>query len=165
MDPISYLFSAYLNTVQGSVHEHVSERYGTQITPVEVQYEGVNVAFQHQVWRVRDQSVCGTVRNDLKAYSECTVKAKKLFGTLCSELSKKPEQNWKHGKYRTMYCNASLSFRPVIASVNPGTGVTSELEKARQACNAATVAAMGSREPKVLREKRELCEVYSGLKQ
>lgn len=165
MDPISYVFSAYLNTVQVNVHDHVSERYGTHITPVEIQYEGVNVAFQHQIWRVRDQSVCGTVRNDLKAYSECTVKAKKLFGALCSELSKAPKQNWKHGKFRTMYCNASVSFKPTIASVSPGTDGTSELEKARQACNAATVAAMGNMEPKVLKEKRELCGVYSGLKQ
>lgn len=163
LDPISYAFAAYLNSVQTNVQEHMTERYGTLITPVEVEYEGVQVAFQHQLWRVRDQSVCGNVSHNLKAFSECTVKAKELFGTLCSELAKSPQDSWRQGKYRTMYCNASVSFRPTIATVGGETDV-SELEKARQACNAATVAAMGSREPGVLREKRESCEVYSAQK-
>ncbi|BES70019.1 hypothetical protein RE428_10370 [Marinobacter nanhaiticus D15-8W] len=163
MDPVSYLFSAYLNTVQTNVQEHFAERYGTQITPVEIQYEGVEVAFQHQLWRIRDKSVCGNVSHNLKVFSECTLKAKQLFGELCSELSKAPQKNWKHGKFRTMYCNASVSFRPTIARVSAGTEET-ELAKARQACNAATVAAMGSREPGILREKRELCWVYESLK-
>ena len=163
MDPVSYLFSAYLNTVQTSVQGRFSEVHDTQITPVEIQYEGVNVTFQHQLWRIRDKSVCGNVSHNLKAFSECTLKARELFGELCSELSKAPQQNWKHGKFRAMYCNASVSFRPTIARVSAATE-ESELAKARQACNAATVAAMGSREPRVLRQKRELCEDYRVLK-
>jgi hypothetical protein len=85
--------------VQTNVQEHMNERLGTQVTPVEVEYEGVQVAFQHQIWRVREQSVCGNVSHDLKAFSECTVKAKELFGVLCSELSNSPRENWRQGKY------------------------------------------------------------------
>ncbi|MGP4845611.1 hypothetical protein ACTXGQ_15845 [Marinobacter sp. 1Y8] len=151
MDPVSYLFAAYLNTVQGHVQNNVAEIYGTQVTPVEIEYNGVNVAFQYQLWRVRDKSVCGNVRHNLKAFSDCSLKAKELFSVLCSELSKTPQQNWKHGKYRTMYCNASMTFKPTIASVSVASE-ESELQKARQACNAATVAAMGSRELGVLGE-------------
>ncbi|MDK8463432.1 hypothetical protein [Marinobacter sp. SS13-12] len=163
MDPVSYLFAAYLSTVQTNVQDHVAERFGTQITPVEIEYEGVNVAFQYQLWRVRDKSVCGNLSQNLKAFSNCSLKAKELFGALCSELSKPPQQNWKHGKFRTMYCNASMSFKPTIASVSAAL-VGTEFEKARQTCNAATVAAMGSREPRVLRDKREKCGVYRELK-
>lgn len=163
MDPVSYLFSAYLSTIQGNVQEHMTKRYGTQITPVELQYEGVNVAFQYQLWRVLAPSVCGNVSHDLKAFSECTLKAKELFGALCLELSQTPQESWKHGKYQMMYCNASVSFKPTIARVSAGPAMN-ELEKARRACNAATAAAMGSRDPRVLKERKELCKVYSGLK-
>lgn len=60
----------------------MNERFGTQIESVEVEYGGVQVAFQHQVRRVQEQSVCGNVRHNLKAFSERTVKAKELFGVL-----------------------------------------------------------------------------------
>ena len=163
MDPISYLFSAYLHTVQAGVQQHLSESHNTQITPVEIEYEGEKVAFQHHLWRVRDQSVCSDRKNDLQAFSKCTLAAKKLFGVLCSELSKRPDQNPRHGKLRNMYCNASMSFKPTVARVGVASGST-ELESARQACNAATVAAMGSREPRVIREKQTLCGVYEAIK-
>ena len=64
---------------------------------------------------------------------------------------------------QTMYRNAVVSYNPTIASVAAAPELN-ELEKARQACNAATAAAMGSREPRVLKERRELCEVYAGMR-
>ncbi len=36
MDPVSYLFSAYLNLVQ----QQISDIYGTELKTVAVQYEG-----------------------------------------------------------------------------------------------------------------------------
>ena len=163
MDPISYLFSAYLNTVQASVQEHLTESMNLQVTPVEIVYEGVPVVFQYYNWKVRDRSVCSNVSNDLQAFSHCTVKAKELFGALCTELSKGPLKSPKHGRLRTMYCNASIAFKPTIARVDAASEKT-ELELARQECNAATVAAMGSRDPKVIRKKKELCEAYQEMK-
>lgn len=163
MDPVSYVFAAYLNSVQNTVQNRMEERHNTRLTPVEIQYQGVKVAFQHQSWRVRAPSVCGNVTHNIQAFSECTVIAKAMFQELCSQLSAKPATNWKHGRYQTMYCNAAIAYTPTIASVSAAPEQT-ELELARQACNAATAAAMGNREPGVLRERRELCEVYEGLK-
>ncbi|WP_323753551.1 hypothetical protein [Marinobacter sp.] len=163
MDPISYVFSAYLNAVQTGVEAHFSESRNIHVTPVEIVYEGETIAFQHQIWRIRDQSVCGNVRQDLQRFSKCTMKAKRLFGELCSELSKGVQQDPKRAKLRAMYCNASMSFKPTIASVGSATE-TNELDSARQACNAATVAAMGSRESALLRKKKELCEAYGAMK-
>ena len=163
MDPVSYLFSAYLNTVQTNVQEYFNESMNLQVTPVEIVYEGVPVAFQHHTWKIRDRSVCSNVSDDLQAFSDCTVKAKELFGALCTELSKGPLKSPKHGRLKNMYCNASIAFKPTIARVGAAQEKT-ELELARQECNAATVAAMGSREPKVLRTKKKLCEAYQEMK-
>lgn len=63
---------------------------------------------------------------------------------------------------KTMYSNTAVSHNPTIASV--AAPKLNELEKARQACNAPNAAAMGSREPRVLKERRELCEVYAGMR-
>lgn len=74
-----------------------------------------------------------------------------------------PQLSRKHGKLRRMYYNALMSFNPMIASV----GAVSEkngLESARQACNAAIMAALGSREPMAIRENSDLCEVYWRMK-
>lgn len=157
------MFSAYLNAVHSGVETHFSESRNIHVTPVEIVYDGETVAFQHQIWRIRDQSVCSNVRQDLQGFSKCTVKAKRLFGALCSELSRGGQQDPRRVKLRAMYCNASMSFKPTIASVGSATD-TNELESARQACNAATVAAMGSREPSVLKKKKNLCEAYGAMK-
>lgn len=163
VDPVTFVFSAYLNSVQSIVSDHLIETKNAEVTPVVIEYEGGSVSFQHQWWRVRPDSVCANYRQDIAEFSRCTVRASRLFNALCSELSASGSEDWRQLKIRNMYCNAAVSFRPTIANVSPASEKT-ELEKARQNCNAATVAAMGSRDPKLLLKKKELCDVYREMK-
>ncbi|MCH7370643.1 hypothetical protein MM194_05400 [Aeromonas sp. MR16] len=54
MDPVSWLFSAYLNLVQ----QQVSDIYGTEPKALVVEYEGEQVPFAFQFWQIQPKSVC-----------------------------------------------------------------------------------------------------------
>jgi len=93
LDPVSYLFSAYLNSVQTATYDHLTESIGTELKAVFIEHEGVSVPFQFQMWRIRHNSVCNSLVQNMAAYSQCTIKASKLFNDLCSELWAKQDQD------------------------------------------------------------------------
>lgn len=130
---MSLVFSAYLNTVQSTVSNHFDETRNLEVSPVVVEYEGVPVSYQHQLWRVRP------------------------------ELKQSSAGDWRQVKIQNMYCNAAVSFKPTVASIGSAQ-MLSSLEYARQACNAATVSAMGNSDPRLAREREKACEVYRELK-
>jgi len=163
MDPISLAFSAYLNTVHSTVSNHFNETRNLEVTPVVIEYEGVPVSYQHQLWRVRSDSVCANFRQDISRFSECTAKASRLFHALCSELKQSGENGQRQLNIRNMYCNAAVSFKPTVARIDSATAL-SEVQEARQACSAATVAAMGNSDPRVARERDKACAHYRKLK-
>jgi hypothetical protein len=156
---VSLVFSAYLNTVQSTVSNHFNETRNLEITPVVVEYEGVPVSYQHQLWRVHPESVCANNQQNLGQFSRCTVKAYRLFNALCSELKQSGSNGWRQVKVQNMYCNAAVSFKPTVASIGAAQTL-SGLEEARRACNAATVATMGNSDPKLARKRDKACEVY-----
>ena len=103
MDPVSALFSAYVNMITSNFQHEITDVLGTEIQAVVINYEGSDIPFQYQMWRVQDKSVCDTYRQKIDEYSECTIKAKKMFGELCKKLSAKQETDWKYVKTRNMY--------------------------------------------------------------
>ncbi len=98
MDPIAYVFSAYLNSVQTATYDHLTDSIGTEIRAVVIEYEGVSVPFQFQMWRIKNRSVCRNLDQNIAAYSKCTIKASKLFNQLCSELPTKRSKDWRYIK-------------------------------------------------------------------
>ena len=116
MDPISYMFSAYLNSVQTTMHKQITDIMGAELKSVEIEYKGEKIPFQYQIWKVRDQSVCSNVKYNVSEYSRCTIKASELFFELCTELSKNTAGNLRQTK--NMYCNAAVSFKPTIAQIS-----------------------------------------------
>jgi hypothetical protein len=163
VDPVSLVFSAYLNTVHSTVSNHFDETRNLQITPVVIEYEGAAVSYQHQLWRVRSESVCANQRQNVQQFSKCTVKASRLFGALCSELKEAGSGDLQKVKLQNMYCNAAVSFKPTVANLGSAQAMTHK-EEARQACNAATVAAMGNSDPRLARERVKACDAYSEAK-
>ena len=156
MDPIALLLAAYLDSVQNTVYTRMTDIHGTELQVLTIDYQGVKVPFQHQLWRVRDNSVCSSYQSDLVQYSQCTVKAKKLFQTLCTQLSEKPSDHWRVTKTKNMYCNAAVSYQETIARIGEAIE-PSEEEKGRAACNLAIVAALGCRDPVVIAERERVC--------
>ncbi|MCW0503646.1 MULTISPECIES: hypothetical protein [Aeromonas] len=150
MDPVSYLFSAYLNLVQ----QQVSDIYGTEPKSLVVEYEGEQIPFVFQFWQLQPKSVCRSYEQDARRFSQCTVKAAALFGRLCDELSRQ-DSNWQQPQYRAMYCAASVNYRPMIADIRE-----SKQDPARQAeraCNQAILAAMDSDDETLLAQREQAC--------
>ncbi|UTA46941.1 hypothetical protein L1F30_12295 [Simiduia sp. 21SJ11W-1] len=162
MDPVSMLFGAYLNAVQSTVHNHLTDAMGTELKSINIEYQGTGIPFQYQMWRIREQSVCAGFDANIGKKSECTQKAKALFAELCSYLTANPKPHWRHSKTKNMYCNAAVSYKPVIADLGPA-AEKSNLAKAKAQCSAATVAAMGSTEARLIRERDAVCGVYRGM--
>ncbi len=150
MDPVSYLFSAYLNLVQ----QQVSDIYGAEPKSLVVEYEGEQIPFVFQFWQLQPKSVCRSYEQDARRFSQCTVKASALFGKLCDELSRQ-DSNWQQSQYRAMYCAASVNYRPMIADIRE-----SKQDPARQAeraCNQAILAAMDSDDETLLAQREQAC--------
>nr|WP_256353269.1 hypothetical protein [Aeromonas sp. sif2416] len=151
VDPISYLFSAYLNLVQ----QQVSDHYGNEAKALVVQYEGEQVPFAFQFWQIKSNSVCRSYEQDVRRFSQCTLKATALFGKLCDELSRQDDSSWQLPKFRTMYCAAALNYRPMIAEI--GDAKQDPARLAERACNQAILAAMGSDDEALLAQRDNSC--------
>ena len=156
MDPIALVLAAYMDSVQSTVNARVSDTLGTEVKALIIEYQGVPVPFQYQMWRVKDKSVCSQYQSDLTYYSHCTVTAKELFTTLCSQLSQKPSDHWRYIKTKNMYCNAAVSYEVTIARID-GAEEGAEGEENKAACNLAIAAALGSRDPVVIAERDRGC--------
>lgn len=163
MDPISMAFAAYLNFVSDTTHEHMTDLIGLEVSALSIQHHGFDIPFQYQMWRIKDKSVCYSYSNNIQIYSKCTVAAKQLFSGLCNELQRNPETGWRYKKTKNMYCNAAVSYRPIIAEISMGSP-ESELQLARKECNVATAVALGSRSAVLQRDKTEVCDKYRALK-
>lgn len=160
MDPISTIFSIYLETVSRQIRDSAARVMNTEVTPVVIHYKGIDIPFQHPLWKIRASSVCEPYRQALDQFSRCTVAAKEMFRDLCDELAR---HGHTESRYRNMYCNAAISFRPTIADVSAAEPL-SPLELARQACNAATAAGLGSTDPALIAEREGACAEYENLK-
>lgn len=151
MDPISYLFSAYLNLVQ----QQVTDIYGTEIKTLVVPYEGEQVPFSFQFWQIKQNSVCRSYEQYVRRFSQCTVKAQALFGRLCDDLTRQDDSSWQLPKYRTMYCAAAVGYRPMIAEITDAK--QNPVKLAERACNQAILAAMGSEDEALLAQRDKAC--------
>ena len=163
MDPVSYLFSAYLNSVQTSTYNHLTESMGTEIKAVVIKHEGTKIPFQHQLWKIRESSVCKSMGNNISRYSQCTMSAAKLFNDLCSSLSSSPKSDWRYTKTKNMYCNAAVTYKPTVASISSASNKT-EIQEAKSTCNSATIVAMTNKDYKLIKERDLACKKYRDLK-
>ncbi|MEZ5592087.1 MAG: hypothetical protein R3F53_15770 [Gammaproteobacteria bacterium] len=163
MDPVSFVLSTYLNAVQTNVHNHIVDSMGAEIKAISIEYEGSVIPFTYQLWRIRKNSVCYNQMDNIVNYSDCTVKAKSLFEKICSQLSRSTSNHWRVSKTRNMYCVAAVEYKPTIAKLESSNAI-SQLDKAKQECNIATVKALGSQDSKDLSERAEKCEIYNQLK-
>ncbi|MDI5922488.1 hypothetical protein QLQ86_17025 [Halomonas sp. LR5S13] len=158
MDPISALFAAVLDSTSSAVSNHMQESLGTEVKTVVVDHQDQSISFQHQLWRIRDKSVCVDKRDRMADFSKCTLAAKEFFVDACRYLRESRGSGLKYDKTKNMYCAASGSFRPTIAFVAPASQA-SPLELARRECNRLVLQQSASAEA-----REEACERYRALK-
>tara|TARA_R110001592_G_scaffold63789_9_gene195709 strand:+ start:1956 stop:2441 length:486 start_codon:yes stop_codon:yes gene_type:complete len=157
MDPVTALFSAYVNHISHQITNNYRGNVNLDVTPVRIKYKDSEINFQHQIWSIKDNSVCADLLQDATEYSQCTMNAKSLFKEICNSLSKKKNKQIKESKYQRMYCNAAIKYQPMVATISSSTKRTgSDLEKR---CNLLILNSMGSKDKKLKEERDEICNL------
>jgi len=125
-----------------------------------MEYKGSRIPYQHQIWRIKDKSVCFDFQDNASQYSQCTIKAKDLFKDMCSELSNNKSQHWNIQKHKTMYCNAALSYKPMVATITSGSDF--KINDATKKCNEFILKAMGTKDKALIAERDKYCNLAKG---
>ncbi|MEC4726548.1 hypothetical protein HWQ46_13410 [Shewanella sp. D64] len=118
MDPLSQLIAAYLQVTSNNIADHIIDSVNATVTTQNIVYNDTNIRFQHQLWKIKPKSVCSDLEQQATQFSLCTQLAKTMFTELCTQLSSKGNLNQKGRKLFNMYCNASLSYKPIIAYIS-----------------------------------------------
>lgn len=156
MDPLSQLFAAYLQAASNNIADHYLDSMNTTVTTKSLVFNDTTIRFQHQLWKLRPNSVCSDLEQQATQFSKCTQQAKAMFSELCTQLSSMDNLNQKGRKLSNMYCNASLSYKPMIAYINEPDQKT-EQELIQKKCNLMILKAMQDSSPEVLEQKEEAC--------
>lgn len=160
MDPLTTVVNAYLLTLSEHISASYSERTNLHVTPIVMQYKDTTIPYQHQIWRIKDKSVCFDFQDNASQYSQCTIKAKDLFKDMCSELSNNKSQHWNIQKHKTMYCNAALSYKPMVATITSGSD--SKLNAITKKCNELILKTMGTKDKTLIAERDKYCKLAKG---
>tara|TARA_R110002124_G_scaffold189971_4_gene357296 strand:- start:5972 stop:6454 length:483 start_codon:yes stop_codon:yes gene_type:complete len=156
MDPFSQLFAAYLHTVSNSIAEVYVDSMNTTVTSQSLVYNDTNIRFQHQLWKIKPNSVCSDLEQQATQFSKCTQQAKAMFTEFCTQLSSMENLNQRGRSLSNMYCNASLNYKPMVAYISEPEHKT-EQELKEKECNLMILKAMQDTSPVVLKEKEIKC--------
>jgi iron uptake system EfeUOB component EfeO/EfeM len=156
MDPFSQFFAAYLHTVSNSIAEVYLDSMKTTVTSQSLVYNDTNIRFQHQLWKIKPNSVCSDLGQQATQFSKCTQQAKDMFTELCTQLSSMENLNQRGRSLSNMYCNASLNYKPMVAYISEPKQKT-EQELKETECNLMILKAMQDNSSEVLKQKDEAC--------
>lgn len=126
-DPVSALGIG----IGSYVGNRMVQDMGYELQTKYINFQGEEVTFQYQRWKIIEKTVCGNKQGHTQTYSKCTKAAKALFETACDELRK---SNSGASRNTNMYCSAALSYKPVIAEIKPAREKT-EFEILKEKCN------------------------------
>ncbi|MGK0272298.1 MAG: hypothetical protein ACI88H_002965 [Cocleimonas sp.] len=157
MDPLSQLFAAYQHTVSNSIAEAYVDSMNTTVTSQSLVYNDTNIRFQHQLWKIKPNSVCSDLEGQATQLSKCTQQAKTMFTELCTQLSSMENLNQKGRSLSNMYCNASLNYKPMVAYISEPEH-KSEQELKEKECNLMILKAMQDSSSENLKKKEKFCK-------
>ncbi|MGI2002268.1 hypothetical protein [Shewanella frigidimarina] len=156
MDPLSQLFAAYLESVSNNVSKVYSDTHNTTVTTKALQYEDTEIRFQHQLWRIRNDSVCANLIQDSTQYSKCTQLAKNMFNEVCIKLSSNEKLSTKGRSISNMYCNASINYKPIVAQISQPKAKTAQ-QLADKLCNQLILESMQDNSEVIKKQKEAAC--------
>ena len=157
MDPFSQFFAAYLHTISNSIAEVYVDSMNTTVTSQSLVYNDTNIRFQHQLWKIKPNSVCSDLEQQATQFSKCTQQAKAMFTELCTQLSNMENLNQRGRSLSNMYCNAALTYKPMVAYISEPNQKT-EQELKEKECNLMILKAMQDNSSETLKQKDKLCK-------
>lgn len=163
-DKVVHLVTVPLEKVSNVVQTELLEGFGVELENVSTEYNGQKISYQFQSWHIKPQSICSELKTiNIADYSSCTQAASQLFYNLCSTLKHQITSN-RLRQLHTMYCNASVEFKPTIAQISRSEPQTGKLYTLKQACNSAIIQAMISMSDQDYAKRNTVCEIYEKSK-
>lgn len=140
MDIVSAVFATLLGAVSSSIGDTLIDQLNQVEQSKVVQYEGFEISYSYQMWRIKDKTVCDNYSQNLSDKSYCAQAAKRMFRDMCSYLQNNPQSSPKYVRVTNMYCNAATNFKPLIATVS--LDEAHQKDDAQRACSVAILKAM-----------------------
>lgn len=163
LEPIGRPAAKLSSYIAEDITSYMTKQNNYQVEAKSYHYKDQQITFQHQLWKVKENSVCSTYPNNTQEKSKCQVTAKSFFNEVCQQLNNAKNKSSIQTRTQNMYCNAAVSFQPKIIRISKANAL-SEIEIARSECNALILKAMGNNDPKVAGRKEETCNKYKALK-
>ncbi|QSX36105.1 hypothetical protein [Shewanella sedimentimangrovi] len=156
MDPLSQLFAAYVEMVSNNITNAYADAANMTVTAQTITYQGTDIRFQHFLWQIKQESVCADLQQQATPYSKCTQQAKAMFTDLCNQLSAMKNLSQKGRSLSRMYCNASLNYKPMIATISKPRQKTEQELKDKE-CNVLILKAMQDSSPELAKRRDKVC--------
>jgi len=162
MDIVSITFATYLNMLNEGFTKGFLKTLGWERQTQVIVYQGYNIDFTFQRFKIDGRSVCLGYKDDILEQSKCTKAAKKMFADACTELKNTKSLSAMKDRYQTMFCTAAATYQPIIATISKSKK-RSEVAKAKEDCNKAIVNAMD--DTSKIRYRDHVCNQYKQLSQ
>ncbi|GEM_PF-6098387 len=158
-NPLSEAYLSFIRTLSDGFSDHVAEQMNTRIESKQVEFNGQRVTYEYQLWRLRPNSVCAHLKQDLLAFSKCGQTAQQFFQQTCRYLNQNPSSHWAHTRQTQLYCNAASQYKPTIAEVRRSKpNSTSDASQAqRQQCSILRMEALRNKDPYVIQQRDQVC--------
>jgi len=100
--------------IENEYSSYLIQQNNYQVETKSYIYHGYQINFQHQNWKIKEESVCSNYPNNTQEKSKCQVSAKQLFNKVCTALKNKKTKASIQHRTQSMHCNATTSFQPKI---------------------------------------------------
>ncbi|WP_025821672.1 hypothetical protein [Shewanella marina] len=151
----SQLYAAYLQADSNNIAEHDKDSMNATVTTQSLINSDSQTHFQLR--NIKPKIVYSVIEQQAIQYSKYTQHVKAMFSELCTQLSNMENLNHKGRKLSNMYCNASLSYKPMIAYISEPKPKT-EQELKQQECNMMILKAMQDKSSEALERKEKACD-------
>jgi len=123
------------------------------------QYQGIDVRFTHQRWKVNQKSVCSNHQLDSRKVSLCTKAALSLFKRGCSQFQTKRYRTSVDESEMRMYCQAASSYRPMIIQASSIRSESSDMPKSKRSklCNQLIAESIGEASSDLISRRNKEC--------
>ena len=157
------LFGSVLELITDQLKAQSADALNSEPVSEVVRYQGQQVDFRHQLWRIDSASVC----QQAGERQACLQAAAALFADSCQSLSAETNQDAKREHLRAMYCAAAKEAVVPAPSASAGATVNStapSLEDLYRECKRSTVLAWISKEASKLQARDAACSRYEEQK-
>lgn len=158
------LSTSIIGSIGNFIAQDITDSMDTSLKSEYVKYHDQEIVYQHQMWRIPNQSVCSNFEAYSPAFTKCTVVASQYFSETCRALSETNTTSNNIPQIRSMMCAASVNFKPTIAEIS-SSKAKSGLEKLEQECNLLIMQASFSDETAIEKQRDNVCAKYNAAAQ